>query len=100
MSTAGEEETLRKGFGDLRLLEFLKCEMKGEKHEKLEELITKLKDYIGDVEPIESSSDIFPDEKTTIIVACSKSDFEHASKINKDQEFIIIKANPLCQVVH
>ena len=77
-----------------------KYEMKGEKHEKLEELITKLKDYIGDVEPIESSSDIFPDEKTTIIVACSKSDFEHASKINKDQEFIIIKANPLCQVVH
>ena len=77
-----------------------KYEMKGEKHEKLEELITKLKDYIGDVEPIESSSDIFPDEKTTIIVACSKSDFEHVSKINKDQEFIIIKANPLCQVVH
>ena len=31
MSTAGEEGTLRKGFGDLRLLEFLKCEMKGEK---------------------------------------------------------------------
>ena len=53
-----------------------KYEMKGEKHEKLEELITKLKDYIGDVESIESSFDIFQDEKTTIIVACSKSDFD------------------------
>ena len=77
-----------------------KYEMKGEKHEKLEELITKLKDYIGDVESIESSFDIFQDEKTTIIVACSKSDFDYVSKIKKDQEFIIIKANPLCQVVH
>jgi len=77
-----------------------KYEMKGEKHEKLEELITKLKDYIGDVESIESSFDIFQDEKTTIIVACSKADFDYVSKIKKDQEFIIIKANPLCQVVH
>ena len=74
--------------------------MKGEKYEKLEELITKLKDYIGDVEAIESSFDIFQDEKTTIIVVCSKSDFEYVSKIKKDHEFIIIKANPLCQVVH
>ena len=77
-----------------------KYEMKGEKYEKLEELITKLKDYIGDVEAIESSFDIFQDEKTTIIVVCSKSDFEYVSKIKKDHEFIIIKANPLCQVVH
>ena len=75
-----------------------KYEMKGEKHEKLYELETKLKDYIGDVESIQIPLDIFSNDKTIIIVACSQSDYDYISKNKKDTEYIIIKANPLCEV--
>ena len=75
-----------------------KYEMKGEKHEKLYELETKLKDYIGDVESSQIPLDIFSNDKTIIIVACSQSDYDYISKNKKDTEYIIIKANPLCEV--
>ena len=74
-------------------------EMKGEKIEKLQELETKLKDYIGDVEAISRTNDIFPNDKTTIVVVCSKNDFDYMMKNNKDDEIIILKANPLCQLI-
>jgi hypothetical protein len=74
-------------------------EMKGEKIEKLQELETKLKDYIGDVEAISQPTDIFQNDKTTIVVVCSKNDFDYMMKNNKDNEIIILKANPLCQLV-
>jgi len=74
-------------------------EMKGEKIEKLQELENKLKDYIGDVEAISQPVDIFQNDKTTIVVVCSKGDFDYMMKNNKDNELIILKANPLCQVV-
>ena len=76
-----------------------KYEMKGEKHEKLSELETKLKDYIGDVESISQPVDIFQNDKTTIVVVCSKHDFDYMMKNNKDDELIILKANPLCQLI-
>jgi PHD/YefM family antitoxin component YafN of YafNO toxin-antitoxin module len=72
--------------------------MKGEKHEKLAELETKLKDYIGDVESIQDPLNIFQNDKKVIIVACSQSDYDSISKNKKDDEFIVIKANPLCEV--
>ena len=74
-------------------------EMKGEKIEKLQELEFKLKDYIGDVESISQPVDILQNDKTTIVVVCSKSDLEYILKNNKDDEIIILKANPLCQLV-
>ena len=74
-------------------------EMKGEKIEKLQELETKLKDYIGDVESISQPVDIFQNDKTTIVVVCSKQDFDYITKNNKDDELIILKANPLCQLI-
>jgi len=74
-------------------------EMKGEKIEKLQELETKLKDYIGDVESISQPIDIFQNDNTTIVVVCSKYDFDYISKNNKDNELIILKANPLCQLM-
>tara|TARA_B100001750_G_scaffold224584_1_gene215783 strand:- start:160 stop:1293 length:1134 start_codon:yes stop_codon:yes gene_type:complete len=73
-------------------------EMKGEKHEKLYELETKLKDYIGDVESIQTPLDIFSNDKTIIIIACSQLDYDYILKSKKDNEYIIIKANPLCEV--
>ena len=74
-------------------------EMKGEKIEKLQELELKLKDYIGDVEAISQPTDIFQNDKTTIVVVCSKLDLEYMLKNNKEDEIIILKANPLCQLV-
>ena len=74
-------------------------EMKGEKIEKLQELEIKLKDYIGDVESISQPVDIFQNDKTTIVVVCSKHDFDYMMKNNKDDELIILKANPLCQLI-
>ena len=74
-------------------------EMKGEKIEKLQELETKLKDYIGDVEAATQPLDIFQNDKTTIVVVCSKHDFDYIMKNNKDDELIILKANPLCQLI-
>ena len=74
-------------------------EMKGEKIEKLQELETKLKDYIGDVESISQPVDIFQNDKTTIVVVCSKYDFDYIMKNNKDDGLIILKANPLCQLI-
>jgi hypothetical protein len=74
-------------------------EMKGEKIEKLQELETKLKDYIGDVEAINQPVDIFQNDKTTIVVVCSKYDFDYMKKNKNDSEIIVLKANPLCQLV-
>ena len=73
-------------------------QMKGDKIEILQTLITKLQDYIGDVESLEPPFDFFEHEKTTIVVACSKSDYEYVQKNNKDNELIVIKANPLCDL--
>ena len=66
---------------------------------KLQELETKLKDYIGDVESISQVDDITLNDKTTIVVVCSRSDFVNIMKNNKETELIILKANPLCQLV-
>ena len=73
-------------------------EMKGDKIEILKTLQTKLQDYINDVESVGDSIDFFQNEKTTIVVACSKSDFEYIHKNKKDNDIIIIKANPLCEL--
>jgi hypothetical protein len=73
-------------------------EMRGDKIEMLQNLITKLRDYIGDVEAFEDPNlDLFHNDKTTILVICSKSDYEHLRK-KHDSDLIIIKGNPLCEI--
>ena len=75
-------------------------EMRGEKIEMLQNLTSRLRDYIGDVEAYEATNiDLFHTDKTTIVVACSKADFDNVEKNKKDNELIIIKANPLCEVI-
>ena len=73
--------------------------MKGDKIETLQTLQTKLQDYINDVECVETPLDYFQNEKTTIVVVCSKSDYQYVQKNRKDNEIIIIKANPLCELI-
>jgi len=75
-------------------------EMRGDKIEMLQTLTTKLRDYIGDVESYEDPTlDLFHSDKTTIVVSCSKKDYENMSKNKKDSELIVIKANPLCETI-
>ena len=74
--------------------------MRGDKIEMLQNLTSKLRDYIGDVEAYEDPNfDLFHSDKTTIIVACSKYDFENIKKTKKDSGLIIVKANPLCETI-
>jgi len=75
-------------------------EMRGDKVDMLNSLVTKLRDYIGDVEIYQGPTfDLFHSDKTTIVVACSKSDYEKVSKSGKDSDIITIKTNPLCEIL-
>ncbi len=75
-------------------------EMRGDKIEMLQNLTAKLRDYIGDVEAYEDPNfDLFHSDKTTIVVTCSKSDFENIQKTKQDSDLIIVKANPLCETI-
>ncbi|HET6517042.1 MAG TPA: hypothetical protein VFG25_02350 [Nitrosopumilaceae archaeon] len=75
-------------------------EMRGDKIEMLQNLISRLRDYIGDVESFNTPNfDLFHSDKTTIVVACSKADFESIEKNKKDSDLLLIKANPLCEII-
>jgi len=75
-------------------------EMRGDKIEMLQTLTSRLRDYIGDVEAFEDPNfDLFHSEKTTIVVACSKTDFENIQKTKQGSDLIIVKANPLCEII-
>ena len=74
--------------------------MRGDKIEVLQNLTSKLRDYIGDVEAYEDPDfNLFHSDKTTIIVACSQSDFKNIENTKKDSNLIIVKANPLCETI-
>ena len=73
-------------------------EMRADKIEMLKSLSSKLRDYIGDVETAEDGVNTFYGDKTTIIVACSRTDYKKIQEIEKDQDVFVIKANPLCKV--
>ena len=76
-------------------------EMRGDKMELLSSLETKIKDYIGDVERHQGPTfDLYHTDKTTVVMACSKHDFEKVmSKNMTNQDFIVMKANPMCQTL-
>ena len=73
-------------------------EMRADKIQMLKNLSSKLRDYIGDVETSEGVVDVFPSNKTTIFVACSRIDYKKIQEIDEDQDIFVIKANPLCEV--
>ena len=74
--------------------------MRGDKIEMLQNLTSRLRDYIGDVEAYEDPDfNLFHSDKTTIIVACSQSDFDNIEKTKKDSNLIIVKANPICEIL-
>lgn len=74
--------------------------IRGDKIEMLQTLALRLRDYIGDVEAYEGLNlDLFHTDKTTVVVACSKGDYVNIMKKKKDSDIIIIKTNPLCEVI-
>ena len=74
--------------------------MRGDKIEMLQNLTHRLRDYIGDVEAYEGPDfDLFHSDKTTVVVVCSKYDYENIMKKRKDTELIMIKTNPLCEII-
>jgi len=74
-------------------------DMKGDKAEMLENIILKLRDYIGDVDAIEGDIDLFNNEKTVLVIACSQHDYEKLKKNEKEDDRIIIKANPIFETI-
>ncbi len=80
-------------------------EMRSSKIMMLSLLSSRLRDYIGDVEVLKGTShfEIY-DDRTIIILACSRSDYERL-KDSRDKgrsigrDSVIVKANPLCEVV-
>ena len=76
-------------------------EMRGDKIELLASLETKVKDYIGDVERHQGPTfDLYHTDKTTVVISCSKADFEKVTARNmQSQDFIVMKANPLCETL-
>lgn len=76
-------------------------EMRGDKIDLLSALETKVRDYIGDVERHQGPTfDLYHTDKTTVVIACSKMDFEKVmSKNVQSDDLIVIKANPLCETL-
>ncbi len=75
-------------------------EMRGDKIEMYRHLTSHLRDYIGDVESYEESNlDLYHDDRIIIVVVCSKKDLEKIKKGKKNNDLIVIKANPLCEVI-
>ncbi len=74
--------------------------MRGDKIEIRHTLASRLRDYIGDVEMRgEHDFDMYHTDKTTIFVVCTKSDLENTRKIGGDSALMIVKANPMCDVI-
>ncbi len=76
-------------------------EMKGDKIELFSTMESRLKDYIGDVERQQGSSlDIYPTDKPTVVIACSRDDFSSITNTKRqNMDVIVIKANPVCEAL-
>jgi hypothetical protein len=78
--------------------------MRNDRMITLTSLASKLRDYIGEVNRYDNSTNIsiYHDEKTLLILTCSRLDHERVmSRYSKEgrDNVIIIKANPMCEVV-
>ena len=73
-------------------------EMRGDRIEILNTIASKLRDYIGDIETSAGTAALFHHDKTTIIIAFSKFDYNEIMKSQKEENIFVIKANPLCEI--
>lgn len=74
--------------------------MRGDKIEMRQNFVVRMRDHIGDVSTQEDLGfDHLHDERTTIVICCTKSDFENAIRYRGKGKLVYIKANPICEVV-
>ncbi len=78
--------------------------MRNDRMITLTSLASKLRDYIGEVNRYDYSNTsigMYHDEKTLLVLTCSRFDHERVmSRYSKGRDnVIIIKANPMCEVV-
>ena len=107
-SSTMESKSLESTIDELNTQLELEKQRSSEYEEKLklvladfQNLTSRLRDYVGDVEAYEDPNfDLFHSDKTTIVVACSKSDFDNIEKTKQDSDLIIVKANPLCETIN
>ena len=74
-------------------------EMRGDKLYMLGLLENRLRDHITDVESITNINRAYTsiiDEKTLIIITCSRHDYEN---VKRSRDSIILKTNPFCEIV-
>ena len=71
-------------------------EIRADKVVTLGALIECLRDYVSDV-AYERDAEQFHTDRTLVVVACSKADYERAAA-RKDSPAILLKANPMCEV--
>lgn len=71
--------------------------IRGDRLEVLQSLVTKLQDYTSRVEQYNTLEN-FHVNRTTLVIACSKSNYEEAKARQNDMESIIIKATPTVSV--
>ncbi|MEM0364738.1 MAG: hypothetical protein QW450_00055 [Candidatus Nitrosocaldus sp.] len=81
-------------------------EMRSSRTAMLSLLSSRLRDYVGDVDMLKGTSllEVY-DERTLVILACSRADYERikdymdkVKSIGRDS-IIVVKANPLCEVI-
>lgn len=73
--------------------------MRGEKMEIRQNLANSLRDYVGEIEMLEGAENTLQIDKTTIVIACTRHDAELVQEDAADGNLILIKANPLYEVV-
>ncbi len=74
--------------------------MMGDKMEVRQNLASRLRDYVGDISMQKAADfDLFHSDKTTIVVSCTKPDFENVLKYRSESNLILVKANPLYETI-
>ena len=68
--------------------------MRGDKIEAFQSLSSRLRDYTGKVDEY-AGLENFHTDKTTLVVACSRSDYDRIKQAQHDDNTIVIKATPL-----
>ncbi len=77
-----------------------RTEIRGDKLEMLQDVISRLRDHVVDVESYTKQNvDLDHNDKTVIVISCSKHDYDDVVAKKKDNSVIIIKANPLCEIL-
>lgn len=79
---------------------FDQYEMRSDKTDMLQNLTSRLRDYVGNVELFgDPNLDLFHSDKPIMVLTCSKHDYDKIIKSKQHSNLLIVKANLLCEVV-